>query len=125
MAVVNTTTNGLGPAVQHTGGYYYNPTVTTSTGTHSVLPFPDTKQEFGRAFDVSDQMMSTPDFEITVMSIVMRDYQQTKMQSFPGWKGFPEIKVMKDLQGMKVGWYALVDKEEIFNVAEEDNLWQS
>ena len=106
-----TASNGMNTNVTYGGSGSY------------TVPFPQNKTEYGKTFQISDQMMGTPDFEMVVLNMVMRDYQQSKMQSFPGWKGFPEIKTFRDMHGMQVAWYALVDDEDIFNTVEEEQLW--
>ena len=84
---------------------------------------PPQRQEFGRTFDVSPQMMGTQDFEMTIITMIMRDYQKTKSETFPGWMGFPEIKTTQTLQGLQIAWHAAVPILEIFNYVEEEQLW--
>lgn len=131
MGYINVSGSGLGPAVQTTnsiGGYYTVAPIQNGTGIAGPKPAygPVTVgngQEFGRVFDVGPEMMVTPDFEMSMITIVMKDYQNAKSETFPGWKGFPEIKVNQTLQGLQIGWYALVPNSEIFNAAEEEHLW--
>ena len=94
----------------------------TTSATYNV-PFPQNGQEYGKAFHVSDEMMNAPDFEIMVLNMVMKDYQQAKMQNFPRWRGFPEIKTSIGIQGMQVAWYARVDMQDVFDTVEEEQLW--
>ena len=129
MGVINVTSSGLGPAVTNTGGHYITAPVQQHTSSTSGVYGPVTMglgnhQEFGKVFDMSQMMSGTPDFEMSDMNMIIRDYQATKSKSFPGWKGFPEIKVNQTIQGgMQVAWYARVPNEEVYNYPEESQLW--
>ena len=82
--------------------------------------------EFGRVFEVSDQMTTTQDFEYMVLDTLLKNYQECKRQSFPEWKGFPEIKSLPlATSGLSVTWYAAVPKEYVRYESDiEEELWQ-
>lgn len=80
--------------------------------------------EFGKAFDVTPTMTTTPDFEQMVMMEVLRDYQKAKQVNFPYWVGFPEIKTHTEINGaLKVSWYVAIPNEQLFEPDDEE-LWQ-
>lgn len=81
--------------------------------------------EFGRTFDIAKATTDTADFERMTMDEIVRDYQRAKIESFPTWDGFPEIKTQRTLDGnLQVAWYVAVPKECLFT-PEDEQLWQS
>lgn len=81
---------------------------------------------FGRALNISKAMAGTTDFERMTMDELIRDYQRTKLESFPTWVGFPNIETQVTPDGnFKVTWSAVVPKEILsYDPRVEDELWQ-
>lgn len=80
--------------------------------------------EFGRVFDISKAMTGTPEFEDMTMNTVLKDYQREKLESFPTWVGFPEIKTQTMMNGnLQVSWYVAIPKEHLITPDDEE-LWQ-
>jgi hypothetical protein len=107
---------------------YNNPTVTTSTGTHTI-PFPDVV-EFGKAFDISVSAIAINDITVkTVYQMALDDFFKAKAENFPGWEGIPEIRVSPAVDSLRriqqVGWYVQVPRQYVIDAdqALEETLW--
>jgi len=85
-------------------------------------------REFGRIFSISRTRIDDTDVVQAAYQLALDDFFRAKKETFPYWKGLPEIKVgpgSDPIREISIGWYAVVDNTDVVDPREEDELWQS